>query len=247
MCPVWNPREYRKISKELKEIGDIDIVSKKYGIDRETLMIIFQQKEVRRIIEMHRKMIEKRDKLFDQWLKGKSIVELAEEERFSPVLMMQIILAEMNISKKRTKKIKKNPEIVGDERLEREIREAMAIDFLYSPKAHEEQRKRGEEGERRLYAWLDSKGVKYIKESEMPKKGIKTPDALLNSPLEINGHQIFWIDSKASFGDPEEIKRSYERQFKHYIKIFGFGAVIYWYGYVDIEVPEGLIVLDSPP
>lgn len=248
MCAVLSKDEYRAISRRLKKIDDIAHLSEKYGIDYETLLIIFHQKEVRRIIRLHGKVMARRMELLEEWENGRSILQLAEKENFSPVLMVQIILAAMNVSKKRTKKITKNPEIVEDERLKREIREAMAADNLYSPKAHEEQRRRGEEGERKLFTWLDSMGIEYVKEEEMSGvKGKKTPDALLKEPITLHGRRIIWMDSKASFGDPEEIERAYKRQFKHYIELFGPGAVIYWYGYVKTEFPEGLLVLDSLP
>ena len=246
MPPVLSISKYDEISKKLKAIQDVGRISEEYGLDVETMSIIFYQKEVRRMIRIHGKIMSKRADLLDEWNKGVSIVKLAEKERFSPMLMAHILLAAMNVSKKRTKKILKNPEIVDDERLEREIREAMEADYLYSPRAHEEQMKRGLEGEERLFAWLDSMGVEYTKESEMPNtEGRKTPDALLKNPIEIGGKEVRWLDSKASFGDPEEIKRSYKRQFKSYIELFGPGAVIYWYGYVKMDLPDGLIVLDS--
>jgi hypothetical protein len=248
MSSMWSLEKYQKVSRELRKIGDVERLSNKYGIDREVLMVIFQQKEVRRMIDMHRKIFKKKDEVFKKWLEGESIVELAEEYDFSPMLMLNIILVEMNVSKRKAKRIKKNPEILGDERLEIEIREAMEKDYLYSPKAHEEQRKRGEEGEKRLFSWLDAHGIEYMRESEMPsKEGQKTPDALLKEPVEMYGKKIYWMDSKASFGDPEEIKRSYERQFKYYVELFGAGMAIYWYGYVETNLPEGLIVVDELP
>lgn len=248
MCAAWSYSKYRTISKKLRKIEDIGRVSREYNIHPETLLIIFQQKEVRRIMRLHGKVIRKRDELLRKWKEGMSILELAEIENFSPMLMAQIILVAMDVSKKKTKKISKNPEMVEDERLEREIRIAMSVDHLYSPEAHEKQRKRGEEGERKLFVWLDANSIRYIKEEEMPRKeGMKTPDVLLESPIKIGEWEICWIDSKASFGDPEEIKRAYRKQFRHYIKLFGPGAVIYWYGFVKTDFPRDLLVLDSLP
>ncbi len=247
MASGWSPRKYERVIKGLNSQDDILRISEKTGIDPEVLRIIFLQKEVRRMIKLHGKILKKRSELLEMWKSGMSIVEIAEKERFSPILLVHILLPAMEISKKKTKKMVKNPEIADDERLEKEIREAMAIDYLYSPRAHDEQRRRGLEGESRLFEWLDSKGIEYIKEDDMEKgEGVKTPDALLKSPIKLFGREIIWFDSKSLFGDPEEIKRAYERQFKHYLEVFGPGAVIYWYGFVEYEdMPREILILDS--
>ncbi len=247
MASGWSLRKYDRVTKDLNSLEDVLRISERTGTDPEVLRIIFLQKEVRRMMKLYGKMLKKREKLLEEWRSGMSIVEIAEKERFSPILLVHILLPAMEISKKKTKKMVKNPEIAPDGRLEREIREAMVIDYLYSPKAHDEQRKRGMEGESRLFEWLDSMGVEYIKEDDMEKgEGMKTPDALLKKPMKLFGREVIWFDSKSLFGDPEELKRAYEKQFKHYLEVFGPGAVIYWYGFVEVEdMPTEILVLDS--
>ncbi len=74
----------------------------------------------------------------------------------------------------------------------------------------------------------------------------KTPDCLLEKPLQINGCKVHWIESKASFGDEIELKKNVRRQLKPYTELFGTGAVVYWYGFVEgIEPPEGIALLDG--
>ncbi len=247
MCSAWSISEYKKAIKNLNSIEDVKRVSEETGRDFETLRIIFFQKETRRMIRLHGKIFGKREELLWKWNSGKTIVEIAEDERFSPVLLIHILLAAMEISKKKTKKIVKNPAIVDNERMEKEIREAMEVDYLYSPEAHKEQISRGKKGEDRLFRWLDSKGWIYTKEEEMKRgEGIKTPDALLSKPAKILDKKVIWLDSKALFGDPEEIKRACNKQFKHYVRIFGPGAAVYWYGYVKIKnMPKDVLILDG--
>ena len=105
MAAVLDPDTYRKIYRELKNREDIDSISKIYGIDKDTIIMIFNQKEVRRMIDLHREMVKKKMKLLNEWKKGMSIVEIAEKENFSPMLMVQIILMAMNISKRKIKKM----------------------------------------------------------------------------------------------------------------------------------------------
>ena len=49
----------------------------------------------------------------------------------------------------------------------------------------------------------------------------------------MNGKKIFWVESKASFGDKVQMKGDYHRQLKHYVELFGNGMVIYWHGYLN--------------
>ena len=67
-----------------------------------------------------------------------------------------------------------------------------------------------------------------------------TPDSRLELPVEVNGHILTWIESKASFGDPKTIRDSYKGQFLPYKTRFGAGLVIYWFGFVeDFEDADG--------
>ena len=60
----------------------------------------------------------------------------------------------------------------------------------------------------------------------------------------IDGMKIHWIESKASFGDDIELRKNVRRQLKPYTDLFGTGAVVYWFGFVEgIEPPEGVMLL----
>ena len=217
------------------------------GIEREVLWSIYSQERVKKMMFAHRDMMNKADILLEKWKKGMSITEIAIAEDFAPALMARIILHAMGTSQKRTRKIMKDPGIVSDRRLREEIEEAIENDRLYSPEAHEEQAARGIWGEERLFRWLDSKGWEYVKQDEMSTgAGVKTPDALFRRPVQIAGHPVRWIDSKALFGSPYEIKKGYQKQFKPYIERFGPGAVVYWFGYVRPEKEwKDLMIIDE--
>src|SRR2546422_992012 len=65
----------------------------------------------------------------------------------------------------------------------------------------------------------------------------------------------YWIESKATFGYPYEIRRHLCKQLQPYSDMFGDGAVVYWFGHVDdqkYEPPEGVDIVsptffETPP
>src|SRR3989442_14074805 len=71
----------------------------------------------------------------------------------------------------------------------------------------------------------------------------------------MNGSRKYWIESKATFGDPYEIRRHLRKQLQPYSDLFGDGAVVYWFGHVDdqqYELPVGVDIVspqffDTPP
>ena len=59
------------------------------------------------------------------------------------------------------------------------------------------------------------------------------------------GQKIFWIESKASFGDAAEFKINSNKQLIPYTELFGPGVVVYWTGYLDgLACPEGVTLED---
>jgi hypothetical protein len=78
---------------------------------------------------------------------------------------------------------------------------------------------------------------------------------LLHKPIEMNGSRKYWIESKATFGDPYEIRRHLRKQLQPYSDMFGDGAVVYWFGHVDdqkYDLPEGVDIVsptffETPP
>ncbi len=71
----------------------------------------------------------------------------------------------------------------------------------------------------------------------------------------MNGSRKYWIESKATFGDPYEIRRHIKKQLLPYSDLFGDGAVVYWFGHVDDQMyalPEGVDIVrptffETPP
>ena len=51
----------------------------------------------------------------------------------------------------------------------------------------------------------------------------------------MNGWNINWIESKATFGDRVEVNKNMKKQLEPYLELFGQGVVIYWFGFVDVK------------
>lgn len=238
--------EYREIYKLLNFPEDIKIVAAEKGLDEELLTVIFTQKTVRETTKRFYLVKRNADKLLRSWKDGKSILSIARKWHFSPVLTGLIIFQANGFSKKQYWNLVKNPELINDRRTMKEIMEVVRSDIVYSPWATEVQYKRGEWGENRLRSWLDSQGITYKTERDLRGEFPKTPDCLLEKPIQVNGWKINWIESKATFGDTVEVRKNIRRQLSAYTDLFGEGLVVYWFGYIDgIECPDGIAIADS--
>jgi len=71
----------------------------------------------------------------------------------------------------------------------------------------------------------------------------------LKVPISVCGRTIHWIDSKASFCDPQVHEESGSKQFRAYVNRFGSGMVIYWHGVVEElrEVDPNVLLVDAFP
>ena len=59
------------------------------------------------------------------------------------------------------------------------------------------------------------------------------------------GRKIFWVESKAAFGDNKEFRTNSKKQLIPYTELFGPGVVVYWTGHLDdLEPVEDIYVED---
>jgi hypothetical protein len=238
--------DYEDIYFQLRNPRDVEHLANKLGMDRELLFVMYTQRTVRDATR--RFYIVKKDikKIAKEWRKGESMLKLARSINFPPVLLGLMLGAEINLPRKQFWKYLRNPESCHDKRLKRELKQIGDEDLIYSPKGAKIQADRGVWGEKRLQTWLDKRDLKYRTEVQLRATHSKTPDCLLDKPIQINGTRIHWIESKASFGDEIELKKNVRRQLKPYTDMFGSGAVVYWFGYIEgIEPPEGVTLLDG--
>lgn len=233
--------EYKEIYFRLKSPSDIERLAKSTGLDRELLLVMYTQRTVRDATRRYHIVKKDIPHILKAWKGGKSIVALAKELNFPPILLAMLVFQADRMPRKTFWKYVRDPETCHNERIRKEIQKINAADIIYSPKGMEVQEKRGQWGEKQLQEWLNIHGLKYRTEAELRGKYPKTPDALLAEPMELNGVVVNWIESKASFGDEIELKKNIRKQLKPYTELFGNGAVVYWFGYIEgIEPVEGI-------
>jgi hypothetical protein len=238
--------EYEFIKSRLNEPKDVEFLHEQMGLSKDMLYNILGRKIVRQVMRDFYKIKKKEGLLLRRWLKGESFVEIADDINFPPVLTTSFILQKKGFTKKGVQRFITNPDLIGDKRMKREMKQAVKKDFIYSPWATDIQGENGRKGEEKIERWLQKKNLKFITEREGKFTYEKTPDFLLRSPLSIMGHEAKWIESKASFGSPNEIKRNYKKQLKPYLDLFGPGVVVYWYGFVDdVDINKNILMIND--
>ena len=241
-----NTREYQELASRLHFPSDIGKLARDRNINRELLLIIYTQTVVRDATKRYYRIKNKSDKLLWQWKKGTTLAQLARNERFPPVLLSLILMREHGLTSKEFWRYVRDPAAAKEKRLQREIYDVVREDIIYSPAGMEVQYQRGKKGEARLQEWLEDNGIGYRTEDEIKDEYEKTPDALLDEPQKMDGQDIYWIESKANFGDNVEIRRNNKKQLIPYTQLFGPGIVVYWFGHVsDFKPVEGVRVVDA--
>jgi hypothetical protein len=230
---VLSQEVYETVLTRLHRYADIEPLAEELRLDPEMLLVIYTQKVTRDATRRYYLLKGRSRKLYQQWRSGKPLMRISAENRYPPVLTAFIVLLEGELSRKEFWRVVANPDRIPDARLRREIKEIVRADPIYSTDGNEVQVRRGREGERRLQEWLDRHGVRYATEAELRGRYPKTPDALLDSPLELDGSRIFWIESKGNFGDRVEVNRNIKRQLRSYTELFGPGLVVYWFGVLE--------------
>ena len=238
---------YRRLYDSLATLADVQRIAKHEHLDEELLFVIHTHRVTRDATRRFYVVKRQLPRLIGQWRKGKPMIEIARDWSFPPVLLGQIMMQGLEIPRKKIWGSFLEPSNAPDARLRSEVEVLLENDLIYSPKGMELQRERGRRGEERLQRWLDSHGIGYRTEEDLRGKYRKTPDALLDKPIIFYGQKLTWIESKANFGDDVELRKNLKRQLGPYTELFGEGAVVYWYGFVDgAESPPGILLWDAP-
>jgi hypothetical protein len=248
-------KEYRELYDHLATPEDIDFLAENFGYDKELLLVIYTQRIVRDTTRRFYRVKDQAKKMAWEWQHGKSFVQIAREFDFPPILTALMILEQRKVNRKMFWKMLSDLDKVQDRKLRKDLGEAAKVDIVYSQEGTARQYARGRWGEAKLQTWLNAQGLEYRTEKDLRAEYDKTPDALLHKPIEVDGSKKYWIESKATFGDPVEIKRHIKKQLEPYTDLFGDGMVVYWFGYVDdveLPIPDGVNVVDanffeSPP
>jgi hypothetical protein len=234
---------YLDLINRLNKLEDVDHLSQTTPHSREFLFVLYTQKIVRQATRRFYRVKSQSPILFKKWKKGVSIVEISKRIKFPPVLTGLLILHEDGISRKKYRSFLNDLDQVEDPRLKKELKQVINADIIYSPEGNRLQEERGKKGEARIHKWLTERGIKFQSEKELTNNFPKTPDFLLEKPLNFRGTDVHWIESKATFGDEREIKRNMTKQLKPYREMFGSGMVIYWFGFLKPQpTTDGILI-----
>ncbi len=236
-------QEYKVLYNRLQTYRDIDrLISE--GYDERLIKTLFTQKISRYVRRNFRAVSGNSERILKEWKRGRSMTELAEKWHFPPVMIARFIFLTDGATRAEFMNYVRDPDLLRPE-VAAELKEAIACDPVYSPKGTEEQAERGRWGEGLLQGWLKDQGIGFRTEADLRGVYGKTPDALLDEPMLYQGKKIFWVESKASFGDNTEFKYNSRKQLIPYTEIFGPGVVVYWVGKLDdLECPPDIYVED---
>ena len=201
----------------------------------------------RKSIKNHYKVKDRAGFHYNTWKDGKSISEIALDVDFPPILLANFLMLKMRYSKKRTKEIIKDTNLIkGNKRLKDELDEVIGRDELYTPRSHSKQSAEGNRREDLIAEWLDKKKLEYFTEDDLRAGTVegKTPDFLLLKPMSWHGDEYNWIESKASFGDEYIHRKNHRGQVSKYVELYGQGILVYWYGYLDALKSKGYTIID---
>lgn len=237
---------HRSLVERLTGKDSIQVLARETGLSPELLLVLYTQRVTRDATRRFYKVKFQAKRILSQWNRGFTLLKLAEEYDFPPVLMAYIVLLESGMGRKSFWKYLRQTETIPPGKLRTEIPELLEADILYSPKGYEVQSERGRWGEKLLHNWLKARNVTFMTEKDLRTEYPKTPDTLFIEPLTIEGKKVHWIESKANFGDEVEINRNLKKQLLPYLELFGPGMVVYWFGFIeDIRPPEGVQLVDG--
>ncbi|KAM9777468.1 CDAN1-interacting nuclease 1 [Neosynchiropus ocellatus] len=186
------------------------------------------------------------------------LLDLANEVDLSPALMARIILDRFlqdvdgeTPSKTTVNSMLKEPSLIPDQTLSRNISQCTINDCCYGPLVDCIKHAIGQEHEVLLRDKLKERNLSFLDENQLRTMGYdKTPDIILEIPIAVDGHIVHWIESKASFGDDYSHRTYLNEQFWSYCNRFGPGLVIYWHGFIgelDCQRDRGVLLRDGFP
>jgi hypothetical protein len=181
------------------------------------------------------------------------LVDLAEEHQFAPCVLARLVL-EVYVDRTRAEQpveqsgahartgttqmvtdMLRDTSRIADASLREQVDDCVRHDYTNSPMVEKLKHSVGSEYEYLLQRQLRNMRVPFLTEDDLMARGYpKTPDFKFEVPLLLDGrHAVNWIESKATFGDPDTMQTSLAGQFAGYCNRYGHGLVIYWFGFVE--------------
>ncbi len=239
-----NEEQIRNIFKSINSPSDFG----RFKMSPGALSSILIQKGIKLAKKSSGIVNSRKKQILRNWRRGQTFLQIARRYRILPLSVAYALRTSLGFNKKEFARM-----VRGDNgrprglavRVEREIKQALHFDYLHSPKALRYMRDQGKKGEAIAEKILRKYKIKFLKEDEQLKKqGNKTPDFLFGKKEKLFGRDVFWMESKATIGRLAEARGDWNSQIKHYVKLFGPGIVVYWFGYTDeaLEVFNGAYV-----
>lgn len=166
------------------------------------------------------------------------LLNMSVEQNFPPIAFCRILLNTIfkGAPKSEITKMLRNFNLIEDPYLSLNVSHCIFNDHQEGAMTDASRRCIGEEFEIRLKEAAKHAGLYFFDEGDLRRDGYdKTPDLKLAVPLlyKPTDQVVYWIESKALFGDPDSHSKYLEDQLLSYGNRFGHGMVIYWLGYLD--------------
>lgn len=177
--------------------------------------------------------------LLGKWNRGENFVKIAQEENMLPLSIAFLLREHLGLNRKSFQRmlvscnLPHNPKKDDNAKMRRvlyELEEACRCDYLHSPLALDYMRFKGRFGEELAARVLAGRGIEFRSENEQDRK-TKTPDFLFKKKEMLFGVEAHWLESKATFCNYAEAMGDWRTQLSHYLKLFGPGIVVYWFGF----------------
>ena len=244
---VWEDSAILELQKRLDGVKDVYEFSKipPAGLPKLSpgaLSALLIQKGIRLCKRNHWRAQKNAERIIRDWDRGMPLVELSQNWRLFPLALAHLFREKWRIGRHELHFMihrAAHAEYTPKNRVERELRDACMTDYIHAPRAVEYMVHKGRTGEALCNDWLKRLKIKFLTEREQltprdgnPKEGVKTPDFLFakKETLPRLPGEFYWLESKATFGTFQECKHDHSSQIKHYLKLFGRGAIIYWLG-----------------
>lgn len=247
--------EWCRLREEIRSKDDltrIAIANPRYSYD--TLRALFEQLYVRHLSRNFYLVRQHGAELVNKYRNGMSIVAISDWIGLSPVIVARRIMElTLKIDRRKLNSFLRNPSEIPDAHLADQVRTCVRLDDCNGPNVDRIRNTVGAEYEHLLLDFVRNLRIEFETEDELRvRHSYKTPDVLFRTPVSVQGHVVWWIDSKAKFADEYVLNKDYTDSVSSYVGRFGMGCVIYWFGFIeDCDCPmlndSGVLVVDQFP
>lgn len=247
--------EYDAICPTLRTREDVVAAASATSHTHQTLQAVYEQAYIRHQIRNSHLVKRHGAEFLRRFDRGQSLLDIAEWVNLSPCMLARRFLElRLGVGRAQITRMLREPSTqIPDARIRADVRACVLSDEHSGPFMDRQRAVVGVEYEFLLMEQLRNLGLEFETENDLRARGThKTPDVLLRVPVVFDGRIVWWIDSKAKFGDEFFLRKDYTDAVSSYIGRFGPGMVVYWYGFIEdcdtsMLNDSGVLVTDSLP